>query len=61
MELKFVPLSISSMSYVIKAPVPEVRAKVFVFTAQKTMYGGKQIAPGDTVFAFASEDRKAHV
>jgi hypothetical protein len=26
------------------------------FTAQKTMYGGKQIAVGDTVFVFASEN-----
>jgi hypothetical protein len=42
--------------YVIKAPVPDGRAKVFVFTAQKTMYGGKHIAPGDTVFVFASEN-----
>jgi hypothetical protein len=44
------------MPYVIKAPVPDVRAKMFVFTAQKTMYGGKHIAPGDTVFVFASEN-----
>jgi hypothetical protein len=43
------------MPFVIKAQVPDVRAKVFVFTAQKTMYGGKHIAPGDTVFLFASE------
>jgi hypothetical protein len=43
------------MPYVIKASVPAVRAKVFVFTARKTMYGGKHIAPGDTVFVFASE------
>ncbi|MBP0651529.1 hypothetical protein J8J40_31155, partial [Mycobacterium tuberculosis] len=27
----------------------------FVFTAQKTMYGGKRIAAGDTIFLFASE------
>ncbi|MBV9571703.1 MAG: hypothetical protein JO056_10730 [Alphaproteobacteria bacterium] len=44
------------MPYVIKAHVPDVRAKVFVFIAQKTMYGGKHIAPGDTVFVFASEN-----
>lgn len=44
------------MPYLIKAPVPDVGAKVFVFTAQKTMYGGKHIAPGDTVFVFASEN-----
>lgn len=44
------------MPYVIKAPVSDVRAKIFVFTAQKTMYGGKHIAPGDTVYVFASEN-----
>jgi hypothetical protein len=44
------------MPYVIKAPVPDGRAKVFVFAAQKTMYGGKHIVPGDTVFVFASEN-----
>jgi hypothetical protein len=27
-----------------------------VFSAQKTMYGGKQIAKGDTIFVFASEN-----
>lgn len=30
--------------------------KMFAFTAQKTMYGGKHIAEGDTVFVFASEN-----
>lgn len=44
------------MPYVIKAPVPEVRAREFVFTAMKTMYGGKHIAAGDTAFVFASEN-----
>ncbi|MEZ2332125.1 hypothetical protein AB6802_20585 [Mesorhizobium sp. RCC_202] len=28
----------------------------FAFTAQKTMYGGRQIVEGDTVFVFASEN-----
>ncbi len=32
------------------------QAKTFAFTAQKTMYGGKHIANGDTVFVFASEN-----
>src|SRR5207302_7405861 len=32
------------------------QAKAFVFKAQKTMYGGKHIAKGDTVFIFASEN-----
>jgi hypothetical protein len=44
------------MMYAIKAAVADPRAKIFAFTAQKTMYGGKRIAPGDTVFVFASEN-----
>jgi hypothetical protein len=39
-----------------KVEVRDLRAKTFVFTAQKTMYGGKHIAKGDTVFIFASEN-----
>jgi hypothetical protein len=44
------------MAYAIKAEVCDPRAKTFAFTAQKTMYGGKHIAEGDTVFVFASEN-----
>ena len=44
------------MAYAIKAEVVEPRAKTFTFTAHKTMYGGKRIAEGDTVFIFASEN-----
>jgi hypothetical protein len=44
------------MAFAIKAEVRDLRAKTFVFTAQKTMYDGKQIAKGDTVFVFASEN-----
>jgi hypothetical protein len=44
------------MAFAIKAEVRDVRAKTFVFTVQKTMYGGKHIAKGDTVFVFASEN-----
>jgi hypothetical protein len=44
------------MAYAIKAEVVDPRAKTFAFTAQKTMYGGKLIAAGDTVFIFASEN-----
>ncbi len=43
------------MQYVIKAEPPDPRAKRLVFPAQKTMYRGKTIAPGDTIFIFASE------
>ena len=31
-----------------------------MFTAPKTMYGGKHIAEGDTVFVFASENEGGH-
>jgi hypothetical protein len=44
------------MVFVIKAEIRELRAKTFAFTAQKTMYGGKNIAKADTVFVFASEN-----
>jgi hypothetical protein len=42
--------------YAIKAEVGDQGAGTFTFTAQKTMYGGKHIAEGDTVFVFASEN-----
>jgi hypothetical protein len=44
------------MAFVIKAEVRDPQAKTFAFTAQKTMYGGKDIAEGDTIFVFASEN-----
>jgi hypothetical protein len=44
------------MLYAIKAKVVEPRARTFTFIAQKTMYGGKQITEGDTIFVFASEN-----
>src|SRR6478672_769197 len=44
------------MTFAIKAEVSNPRAKTFAFKAQKTMYGGKHIAQGDTVFIFASEN-----
>ena len=44
------------MTFAIKAEVCDARAKTFAFTAQNTMYGGKHIAEGDTVFVFASEN-----
>ena len=44
------------MAFLIKAELRDPRAKRFVFAAQKTMYGGKRIAAGDTVFIFASEN-----
>jgi hypothetical protein len=47
---------IKSMMFAIKAAVSDPRAEAFAFTAQKTMYGGKRIAKGDTIFVFASEN-----
>src|SRR5438105_14585650 len=44
------------MTFAIKAEVRDPHGKTFAFTAQKTMYGGKLIAAGDTVFVFASEN-----
>ena len=44
------------MVFAIKAEVVDPRARTFTFTAYKTMYGGKLIAEGDTVFVFASEN-----
>ncbi|MGO9831638.1 MAG: hypothetical protein ACLPJH_15980 [Myxococcaceae bacterium] len=44
------------MAFAIKAEVCDPRGKTFAFTEQKTMYGGKGIAEGDTVFVFASEN-----
>ena len=46
------------MAFAIKAEVRNARAKVFAFVAQKTMYGGKHIAEGDTIFVFASENER---
>ena len=43
------------MAFAIKAEIREPRAAAFIFTAQKTMYGGKHIAAGDIVFLFAGE------
>jgi hypothetical protein len=43
-------------AFMIKVKVDDVRAKSFVFAAQKTMYGGKTIARGDPIFVVASEN-----
>jgi hypothetical protein len=44
------------MNYVIKAEIGDPGARSFAFDAQKTMYGGRRIAKGDTIFLFASEN-----
>ena len=45
----------SSTIFAIKAEVSNPSMETFAFSAQKTMYGGKHIAKGDTIFIFASE------
>jgi hypothetical protein len=44
------------MAFAIKAEVRDPQAKTFAFLAQKTMYDGKNIGEGDTIFVFASEN-----
>src|SRR2546428_2335146 len=44
------------MMFAIKAEVSDPWAERFAFSAQKTMYGGKHIAKGDTIFVFANEN-----
>jgi hypothetical protein len=44
------------MTFAIKAEVSDPQAETFAFSAQKTMYGGKHISKGDTIFVFASEN-----
>ncbi|HCJ74320.1 hypothetical protein N5C66_19275 [Rhizobium pusense] len=48
------------MAFVIKAEISDPDAETFAFTAQKTMYGGKTIMAGDTVFLFASKNEGGH-
>jgi hypothetical protein len=43
------------MAFAIKTAIGDPQAETFVFAAQKTMYGGKHIGPGDPIFLFASE------
>src|SRR3954468_4586175 len=44
------------MIFAIKAEISNPKAQMFVFNSQKTMYGGRRIAKGDTIFIFASEN-----
>lgn len=44
------------MAFAIKTGITNPRAKTFTFIRQKTMYAGKYIADGDTIFIFASEN-----
>jgi hypothetical protein len=49
------------MVYAIKAAVNNVGVGTLRFDEQKTMYGGKHIAKGDTIFIFASENEGGRV
>jgi hypothetical protein len=42
--------------YAIKVKVGDLNAPLYEFMHQKTMYGGKNVAVGDTIFVFASEN-----
>ncbi len=42
--------------YAIKTNVPDPHARIYVFSSQKTMYGGRHVSKGDTIFVFASEN-----
>jgi hypothetical protein len=42
--------------FAIKAEVGDLNAEAFVFSEQKTMYGGRHIAKGNQIFVFASEN-----
>ena len=51
------PNKSAATTFVIKAEISDLSARTFTFSAQKTMYGGKHIAKGDTIFLFASENQ----
>jgi len=40
----------------IKTEIGDPHATTFAFSGQKTRYGGKHIAAGDTIFLFAGEN-----
>jgi len=42
--------------YAIKTAIGDTKARTWNFARQKTMYGGKRVAKGDTIFVFASEN-----
>jgi hypothetical protein len=44
------------MFFAIKTEVVDAEAKAFVFDRQKTMYEGKRVQAGDTIYVFASEN-----
>jgi len=44
------------MAFVAKVQVPDPAAPLFDLTAAKTMYGGKAVSIGSSIFVFASEN-----
>jgi hypothetical protein len=46
------------MAFAIRVDVRDTDAAAFAFPSQKTMYGGRLIAKGDTIFVFASENER---
>src|SRR5205085_644712 len=46
----------TAVIFAIKAEVSDLSAETLAFSEQKTMYGGKHIAKGDSIFVFASEN-----
>jgi len=44
------------MTYAVKAAIDAPGPKHFTLARQKTMYGGKKVAAGDTIYLFASEN-----
>ena len=47
-------------AYAIKAAIDDPGAATFEFPRAKTMYGGKRIAAGDTIYLFHSENAGGH-
>jgi len=45
-----------SDAFAIKTEVSDPKAATFAFSDQKTMYGGKHIAEGGSIYIFASEN-----
>jgi hypothetical protein len=43
------------VKFVVKAAIRDTAAKTFALHRQKTMYGGRRINAGDTIYLFASE------
>ena len=43
--------------FAIKSEIADPKSRIFKFSRQKTMYVGKKISAGDTLFIFASENQ----